>query len=97
MNSISKSNGNAPEGKCDSRSFLLIDGEFSPQDALDILTRMVHVKIKYHESKIHDTLNEEDIKMREKRIVDLQRDLYEMRREIVNRQDNISLKAEIQL
>lgn len=97
MTVIDKTSGHDSGEKDGNRSFLLINGDFNPQDALDIITRMVHVKIKYHESKIHDALNEEDIKMREKRIVDLQRDLYEIRREIGARKENISLKAEILL
>jgi len=58
----------------------LIKGSFSPTDALDIITRMIQVKIQYHENKIsldHDT---EDIKSRERKIKSLQNDLHEIRK-----------------
>jgi hypothetical protein len=97
MNISRKTTGNDPLERLSKTGLLLIDGYYSPQDALDIITRMVHVKIKFHESKINECLNEEDIKMREKRIVDLQRDLYEMRRELNQRRNNVALKAEIEL
>ena len=51
----------------------LIQGQFSAGDAIDILTKMVEVKIKFHEAKILSQLNEEDIKMRENRIKQLQK------------------------
>lgn len=57
----------------------LIQGQFLDKDALDIITQMIHVKIKFHEGKINSDSNEEDIKMREKRIKQLQKDLYEFR------------------
>ena len=55
----------------------LLKGNFSQSDALDILTQLVHVKIKFHESKIEKSDNEEDIKMRENRIKKLLQDFYE--------------------
>lgn len=57
----------------------LIQGQFSAKDATDLITQLIHVKIKYHEGKINHASNEEDIKMREQRIKQLQKDLYEAR------------------
>ena len=51
-----------------------IKGHFTKQEAIEILTHVIHVKIRFHENKIHSTSNEEDIKMREKRIKQLQKD-----------------------
>ncbi len=53
----------------------LIKGSFSAEDAADILSKMINIKIEYHQSKIDKSSNEEDIKMREERIKLLQRDL----------------------
>ena len=53
----------------------LIKGQFDPEDAIGIITQMIHVKIKYHENKIHRNSNEEDIKFRENKIKLLQKDL----------------------
>jgi hypothetical protein len=76
----------------------LINGFFSKKDALDILSQMVHQKIKYHESKINLSGSEEDIKTREKRIKDLQRDLFEVRQYIEKNQlSGIDLQADIVL
>ena len=52
----------------------LIQGQFSANEAIEIITKMVHVKIKFHEDKIHSNANEEDIKMRERRIKQLQKE-----------------------
>jgi len=54
----------------------LIDGNFSQRDAEAIISNMIQLKIKFHERKIEeDNLQEEDIKMREKRIIELQNNL----------------------
>ena len=72
----------------------LLNGQFSAQDALNLLTQMVYVKIQFHESKISQSDNEEDIKVREKRIKDLQRELYDVRQYIErNGHDGIGLHA----
>lgn len=57
----------------------LIQGEFSTNDALDLITQMIQVKIKYHENKIASNKNEEDIKARESKIKSLQKELYNFR------------------
>lgn len=76
----------------------LINGSFSAREALDILTQMIHVKVKFHESKITDASTEEDIKTREKRIRDLQSDLYAIRQHLLRHEhDTISLQADIAL
>lgn len=59
----------------------LIQGQFNTQEAFDIITQMIQVKIKYHESKINNTESEEDIKNREAKIIRLQKELYEIRKE----------------
>ena len=58
----------------------LISGKFSNPETLDLLAELIHVKIRFHENKIKNMENEEDIKMRERRIKKLQQDLYEARR-----------------
>lgn len=52
----------------------LIKGKFSPTDALHLLQDLEKLKIKYHENKISQTDSEEDIKMRETRIKQIQAD-----------------------
>lgn len=57
----------------------LIEGEFSSEDALELITQLIYVKIKFHESKIGESETEEDIKSREAKIKRLQKNLYELR------------------
>ncbi len=75
----------------------LLKGTFTKQDAIGLLTKMVDAKIKFHEDKIHRTDNEEDVKMREKRIRQLQKELYEARVFIEKQQKTIELNGEIVL
>lgn len=73
----------------------LIDGQFSASDAIDLLTQLAEVKIKYHENKIKNSHNEEDIKMRERKIKTLQKELAESRTYIQNQVDTIALKSTV--
>ena len=68
-------------------NFQLIKGHFSTKEAIELVTQMVHVKIKFQESKIQNASSEEDIKMRESRIKQLQKDLYEMKNVIEKNND----------
>lgn len=74
----------------------LIQGQFKSQDAIDILTQMIHIKVRYQENKINASDTEEDIKMRETRIKKLQKDLFEARKYIETK-DNIVMQSEITL
>lgn len=76
-------------------SIQLIQGTFSAKEALEIITQMMHVKIKYHETKISKSSNEEDIKYRETKIKRLQKDLFEVKKELVSKSENVSMHAEI--
>jgi len=73
----------------------LIQGQFSAQEAIDIITQMINVKIKFHESKINNAHNEEDIKMREQRIKQLQQHLHESRSYIANQGGMIEITSEL--
>ena len=75
----------------------LLQGQFSPREAIDIITKMVHIKIKFHEDKILSHANEEDIKMREKRIRQLQKELYEVRNFITDKKAKIVLESVLEI
>lgn len=64
----------------------LIDGSFPRNEMLDILTQMIDVKIRYHESKNDQSVNEDDIKMREKKIRSLQDELSNFREALQSKQ-----------
>jgi hypothetical protein len=74
----------------------LLNGNFESWDAIQLITSMIEVKIKYHESKINHSSREEDIKMRENRIQHLQKDLQEIRTQI-GTSKRINLHAEIEV
>jgi len=76
-------------------NFQLIKGHFNANEALELVTQMVHVKIKFQENKIQHASSEEDIKMREGRIKQLQKDLYEMKKEIEKNPKIIEIHSEI--
>jgi hypothetical protein len=75
----------------------LIQGAFHPNDALDLITQMIQVKINYHEQKITGDCSEEDIKVRETKIKQLQKELYELKKELVSRERAITIDAKIAL
>jgi cob(I)alamin adenosyltransferase len=75
----------------------LIQGQFQATDLLTILTQLVEVKIKYHESQIAKNSNEEDIKSRESKIKFLQNELMEARNFILQQNGNIQVEATIQM
>lgn len=75
----------------------ILEGSFSAKEALDILTQLVHVKIRYHETKIQHLDSEEDIKMREKRIQQLQKDLYDLRTYLESGKKKVNLLGSIEI
>lgn len=75
----------------------LIDGQFSATDAIAIITQLTEVKIKYHENKIKSSHNEEDIKMRERKIKKLQQELADSREYIQKQTRNITINSTINL
>ena len=50
----------------------LINGQFSSDEIIEIVSKMIQVKINFHEQKISKSDAEEDIEQREKKIKVLQ-------------------------
>lgn len=75
----------------------LIQGEFNAKDALELITQMIHVKIKYHENKITQVSSEEEIKSRESKIKRLQKELFELRANIKGKNEKLKLEAIINI
>jgi cob(I)alamin adenosyltransferase len=76
----------------------LIRGDYNREDAMELITQLFQVKIKFHEKKIrHSEQTEEDIKMRERRISELQKDLIYIRDAIMNGADITGLLCSIRL
>ena len=64
---------------------------------IEIISQMVHIKIKFQEDKIHYSSSEEEIKMRETRIKQLQSDLSNMRKFVEQNGVTINIESEIKL
>ena len=75
----------------------LIEGEFKSNDALDLITQMIQLKIKFHENKIGKSETEEDIKGREAKIKRLQNDLFELRNMINSTSNGVKLNTIINI
>ena len=75
----------------------LIQGRFTKEDTLELLSQLVLAKVKFHENKIEKSLSEEDIKMRERRIKQLQHDFHETKKAILMGNSNCELEAEIKI
>lgn len=75
----------------------LITGEFETKDALELIKQMIDIKIKFHEGKIKEDSNEEDIKSREKKIKRLQDELHDLRSGISADQKVLHLEAVIDI
>ena len=75
----------------------LIQGQFSRQDALDLLTKMISVKIRFHEDKMAHAATEEDMKMRESRIRQLQSELHEARKQLQRNGETVILQSQIEI
>ncbi len=75
----------------------LIQGEFSTGDAIDLITQVIHLKIKYHENKIDNDSSEEDVKFRESKIKHLQKELFEFRKEIEGKNSNVTIDAVVKI
>ena len=73
----------------------LIQGHFETKEAIDLVTKMIHIKIKFQEYKINNSSNEEDVKMRENRIKQLQKDLFNARESIKKLKGKITIQSEI--
>lgn len=75
----------------------LIQGQFPARDAVAIITEMINVKVKYHESKILSTSNEEDIKHRETKIKQLQKELFEANKDLITRSKDLKIETIIRI
>jgi len=75
----------------------LIQGRFNQTEALELINQMVHIKIRYHEDKIKSAEKEEDIKMRESRIKQLQKEFHELRSHLLLKKQTITIESGINI
>lgn len=75
----------------------LVQGEFTKIETMDMITQMFEMRIKFHENKIKSSHNEEDVKMREKKIKFLQGELAQAKTYIVDKGEPIAISCTIDL
>lgn len=75
----------------------LIDGTFSAAEAQELITRLVQVKLRFHEERIRPGSSEEDVHMREQRITRLQQELAAFRQQLPPHDHAIQLHALVEL
>jgi hypothetical protein len=75
----------------------LIEGQFTKNETLTMITQMFEVKIKFHENKIMNSHNEEDIKSRENKIKKLQKTLSDFRFFLNTKSDDVKINAAINI
>lgn len=71
----------------------LMNGAFSGPELLSLLEPMIQTKIRFNESKIDQAASEEDIKMRESRIKQLQLDWQNIRQQIGQQEGLVKVNA----
>lgn len=81
----------------DMNTVQLIEGKFSREEAIDLLNALYNVKIRFHENRIDHQMNEEDIKIREKKIAALQSGLAASVAQINQIGNTISIESNIQI
>ena len=75
----------------------LVDGQFDVAEGLSLISRLVEVKIRFHEEKINSLSAEEDIKMRENRVQKLQKELEDLRGQLNGKAIKLQIKSEINI
>ena len=73
----------------------LMQGQFKPTEAVEIISQMINIKIKYQESKITASCSEEDIKNRESKIIRLQKELNDAKNSILSKNEELKIDASI--
>jgi hypothetical protein len=85
------------DNKTTTMEIQILQGEFSTKDAIELITQMIQIKIKYHEGKILENSSEEDIKYRESKIRSLQNELYKVKNMISEQGIKIKLDGVINI
>lgn len=75
----------------------LLKGTFSKTEAITLISQFVEAKIKFHEEKIESDSSEEQIKMRESRIKELQQQWKAMREAILAGSDKVDADGMIEV
>ena len=75
----------------------LMQGVFNSNDAIEFITKMIQINLKYYEDNIKNDNNEEDIKIREVKIKNLQKELYQLRQKLNSKKILVKVDAKINI
>ncbi|MFN5335090.1 MAG: hypothetical protein ACK5BV_07895 [Bacteroidota bacterium] len=75
----------------------LLQGQFSPMEAINLLSGFIQIRIKHHEQQIVQASNEEDIKSRESQIKNLQHELTKLKNEIISMREPIKITSALKI
>lgn len=75
----------------------LIDGMYQAREAVELLGALVRVKIAHLEDRISSALNEEDIKLVENRIKQLQREWSELQAQLRRGEQSCKLETTVEI
>lgn len=75
----------------------LINGSFTKNDAMHLINQLMHVKLKFHEDKINNHENLDDIKSREKRIIQIQNQLRACKDALLRIEGDVVLNGDIKI
>ena len=75
----------------------LINGSFTRNDAMHLINQLMNVKLEFHEDKINMHENLDDIKSREKRIIQIQNQLRACKEALLSVNGDVILKGEIKI
>jgi len=67
----------------------LLNSKLNRNDALDLLTKLIHSTVSYHELKIIESKSHKDIIHRKKKIIEFQKILFELDRQFKRTNEEI--------
>ncbi len=75
----------------------LLQGVYNKSGSLEIITKMIHIIIKYHEQKINTANSEAEIKSYETKITRLQKELFNFQKGIDENNEQLKLDVTIKV
>lgn len=78
-------------------NFRLTDGYFTREEALEFLTKIISLKIRYHEEKLVKAHKAEEIERRESHIKQLHKEFYEAKQLIMSKNKKVELHTLIEI
>lgn len=71
----------------------IIQGQYTTKEAIDLLTQLIKVKINFHETKMEAAQSKEEKKLWKSKIVELQKKLREINKQVKQYKKGIELES----